>query len=123
MRHLRAACRQVLSAEAKAVVVNELKQLCAGKKIIVLRDLLVNPISKRRSPTATALSESSLSCLGTEKELALAQTLTSPIPANVLANLQSCVIEAIPGCTLGKQVDAGGRICGIIFTGHYAMPP
>ena len=120
---MRAACRQVLTTEAKAVVVDELKKLCAGKKIIVLRDLLVKPTSKRRSPTVTALSSDFISRLGTEKELALAQHPRSPMPPSVLANLQSCVKEAIPGCTLGRQVDAGGRICGIIFTGHYAMPP
>ena len=58
MRLPRAACRQVLTTEAKTAVVEELKQLCAEKKIVVLRDLFVKTTSKRREPTVTVLSES-----------------------------------------------------------------
>jgi hypothetical protein len=43
-------------------------------------------------------------CLGTEKELALAQQPRSPMPPSVLASLQSCVIEAIPGFTLARLI-------------------
>lgn len=89
----------------------------------MLRDLLVKPTSKRRGPTVDVLSKQSLSCLGTEKEISLAQQPRSPIPPNILSNLQSCVLEAIPGCTLGNQDKAGRSICGVTFNGHYAVLP
>ena len=89
----------------------------------MLRDLFVKTTSKRREPTVTVLSESSMSRLGTKKELKTTQTPNCAIPDSVLAILQSCLIEAIPGCTFGEQKNRGGGECGIIFNGHYAVPP
>ena len=122
MRLLRAACWQDISTEDKAVVVSELeRQRVAEKQIIVLRDLLVAP-SGKREPTAAVLSEESLSRLGTAKDVSLAQTPNKPIPDGVLANLKSCVEEAIPGCEFGCQQQKGGWFCNVRFTGHYAKP-
>jgi len=112
----------VLSSEDTAAVVAELKTLCNGKNIVVLRDLIVEP-SSQRNPTVDTLSHAHLRLLGDEAQLHQAKNIRSKIPEMFLVKLKWCFKTAFPNWEILVQDKSGRVVHGVKFKGLYAVPP